>query len=77
MSSRRWQQSWPRTSITAPHGDRGRPGQGGGARDELYGYGPEDAPPQAAGKVYFAMDVDDVPAALGSQPDGLSEVRPL
>ena len=33
-------------------------------------------PPQAAGTVYFAMDVDDVPAALGSQPDRLSEVRP-
>ena len=30
-------------------------------------------PPQA---VYFAMDVDDVPAALGSRPDRLSEVRP-
>ena len=33
-------------------------------------------PPQAAGTVYFAMDVDDVPAALGSRPDRLSEVRP-
>ena len=27
-SSRRWLQSWPRTSTTVPHGDRGRPGQG-------------------------------------------------
>ena len=27
-SSRRWLQSWPRTSTTGPHGDRGRPGQG-------------------------------------------------
>ena len=26
--------------------------------------------------MYFAMDVDDVPAALGSRPDRLSEVRP-
>ena len=26
-------------------------------------------PPQAAGTVYFAMDVDNVPAALGSRPD--------
>ena len=33
-------------------------------------------PPQAAGTVYFAMDVDDVRAALGSWPDRLSEVRP-
>ena len=76
MSSRRWQQIWPRTNATAPHGDRGRPGQGRGARDELFGYAPEDAPLQSAGTVYFAMDVDDVPAALGSRPDRLSEVRP-
>ena len=33
-------------------------------------------PPQAAGTVYFTMDVDDVPVALGSRPDRLSEVRP-
>ena len=33
-------------------------------------------PPQAAGTVYFAMDVDDVPAALASRPNRLSEVRP-
>ena len=33
-------------------------------------------PPQAAGTVYFAMDVDDVTAALGYRPDRLSEVRP-
>ena len=33
-------------------------------------------PPQAAGTVYFAMDVDDVLAALGSRPDRHSEVRP-
>ena len=31
-------------------------------------------PPQAAGTVYFAMDVDDVPAALGSRPDRLLDV---
>ena len=31
--------------------------------------------PQAAGAQYFAMDVDEVPAA-GSRPDRLSEVRP-
>ena len=28
-SSRRWLQSWPSTSTTVSHGDRGRPGQGG------------------------------------------------
>ena len=33
-------------------------------------------PPQAAGTVYFVMDVDDVPAALGTRPDRLSKVRP-
>ena len=33
-------------------------------------------PPQAAGIVFFAMDVDDVPAVKGSRPDRLSEVRP-
>ena len=31
-------------------------------------------PPQAAGTQYFAMDVDDVPAADGSRPDRLSDV---
>ena len=31
--------------------------------------------PQAAGTKYFAMDVDEVPAA-GSRPDRLTEVRP-
>ena len=31
--------------------------------------------PQAAGTQYFAMDVDEVPAA-GSRPDRLSQVRP-
>ena len=31
-------------------------------------------PPQAAGTQYFAMDVDDVPAAGGSRPDRLHDV---
>ena len=35
-SSRRWLQSWSRFSTTAPHGDRGRPGQGGGERETNY-----------------------------------------
>ena len=78
MSSRRWQQSWPRTNTTVPHGDRGRPGQGRGAREEIHGSAPEDAPPQAAGVQYFAMDtgedVEEAPAA--GRPAPLLEVRP-
>ena len=31
-------------------------------------------PPQAAGIVYYPMDVDDVPAASGSRPDRLLDV---
>ena len=31
-------------------------------------------PPQAAGTVYYPMDVDDVPAARGSRPDRLLDV---
>ena len=33
-------------------------------------------PPQAAGTLYYPMDVDDLPAARGSRPDRLSEVGP-
>ena len=33
-------------------------------------------PPQAAGTLYYPMDVDDMPAASGSRPDRLTEVRP-
>ena len=33
-------------------------------------------PLQAAGTVYYPMDVDDVPAASGSRPDRLVDVRP-
>ena len=43
---------------------------GGWVRDVPHGKVP------AAGTVHFAVDVDDVPAALGSRPDRLSEVRP-
>ena len=58
---------------SAPRGPRtARTGRG--ARDELHGHAPEDAPPQAAGTQYFAMDVDDVPAAGGSRPDRLPDV---
>ena len=31
-------------------------------------------PPQAAGTVYYPMDVDDVPVARGSRPDRLLDV---
>ena len=58
---------------SAPRGPR-TARTGGGARDELHGRAPDDAPPQAAGTQYFAMDVDDVPAAGGSRPDRLSDV---
>ena len=48
------------------------------ARDELYGYAPEDAPSQAAGARYFAMDagedVGEAPAA--GRPAPLLEVVP-
>ena len=72
-SSRRWLQSWPRFSTSAPRGRRtARTGEG--ARDELHGHAPEDAPSQAAGTQYFAMDVDDEPAAGGSRPDRLPDV---
>ena len=33
-------------------------------------------PPQAAGTLYCTLDVDDLPAAEGSRPDRLTEVRP-
>ena len=50
----------------------------GGARDEPYGYAPEDVPPQAAGARYFAMDagedVGEAPAA--GRPAPLLEVLP-
>ena len=45
MSSRRWQQSRPRINTAVPHGDRGRPGQGGGSRVALHGHVPEHVPP--------------------------------
>ena len=32
-------------------------------------------PPQTAGTVYFAVDVGDVPAVMGSQPDRLAGHR--
>ena len=35
---------------------------------------PGAPPPQAAGTQYFAMDVDEVPAASGSRPDRLAPV---
>ena len=62
---------------SAPRGPRtARTGEG--ARDELHGYAPEDAPPQAAGAQHFAMDagedVGEAPAAR--RPAPLLEVLP-
>ena len=37
---------------------------------------PEHPTSQAAGTQYYSMDVDDLPAAGGSRPDRLTEVRP-
>ena len=78
MSSRRWQQSWPRTNTTAPHGDRGRPGQGRERETNYTATLRKMLPPQAAGAWYFAMDagedVGEAPAA--GRPAPLLEVRP-
>ena len=49
-----------------------------GARDELHGYAPEDAPPQAAGAQHFALDAgeDDGEAPAAGRPAPLLEVVP-
>ena len=58
---------------SAPRGPRMARTEGG-ARDELHGHAPEDAPPRAASTVYFSLDDDgDV---LAARPDLLYEVRP-
>ena len=51
-------ESTPRRPTGTEHGQ----GQGGGARDELHGYAPDDAPPRAASMLYFSLD-DDVGGA--------------
>ena len=62
---------------SAPRGPRTARTRGG-ARDELHVCAPEDAPPQAAGARYFAMDagedVGEAPAA--GRPAPLLEVLP-
>ena len=58
----------------SPTGTEEGQGRGGGFRVELCGEDPEASPPQAAGTVYYPMDVDDVPAASGSRPDRLLDV---
>ena len=62
---------------SAPRGPR-TARTGGGARDELHGCAPEDAPTQAAGARYFAMDAgEDVGEAPGAgRPAPLLEVLP-
>ena len=42
MSSSRSLRLWPRR-CTTPHEDRGRPGPGGGERDEVHGQVPDDS----------------------------------
>ena len=60
-----------------PWGDRRRAGPGRGDLELHYTATFRTHPsPQAAGTVYFPLDVDDVPAAGGSWPDRLTEVRP-
>ena len=49
---------------------------GGGVRVGLYGDDPEQLPPQAAGALHSFLDLDEAPAAGGSRPDRLPEVRP-
>ena len=56
----------PRGHMKARSGEWERP--------VLHGHVPEHPTPQAAGTVYFAMDVDDVLAASGSRPDRLTPV---
>ena len=74
-SSSRSPRPLPFFRTTQLHGDRRRQGPGGGARVEVHGGVPGDAPPQAAGAQYFSMDVDVVaPAAV--RPAPLDEVRP-
>ena len=45
-----------------------------GVRGEVFGQVPGAPPPRAAGTKYFAMDVDELPAAGGSRPDWLAPV---
>ena len=47
---------------------------GEGVRGEVHGQVPGAPPPQAAGTQYFALRVDEVPAAGGSRPDRLAPV---
>ena len=77
-SSRRWLQSWPRFSTTAPHRDRGRPGQGGGRETNYTATLRKMLPPQAAGAQHFAMDAgeDDGEAPAAGRPAPLLEVLP-
>ena len=64
----------PPRRYTTPRGQK--KARGGGSRDALHVHVPDAPPPQAAVTLYCPMDVDDVPAARGSRPDRLSEVRP-
>ena len=59
---------------TIAHSSRRRQGPGG-VRVELYGDDPEQLPPRP-GSQHFFLDLDEAPAAGGSRPDRLTEVRP-
>ena len=58
---------------SAPRGPRTARTEGG-ARDELHGPAPEDAPPRAASTLYFNLDDDE--GVLAARPDRLYDVRP-
>ena len=64
---------WPR-SCNTPQEDRGWPSRGGGSqRCTSRPHSGRILLPQAAGTLYFPMDVNDLPVAGGSR---LTEVRP-
>ena len=81
---RRLRQHWRHEQLTlrmllatfqhhaAPRGQT--TARSGGARDELHGQAPDDAPPQAAGAQYFTMD-DDEEAPAATRPAPLVEVQ--
>ena len=56
--SRRWLESWPRTSTTVPHGDRGRPGRGESARRTTRLCSGR-CPPRQLVAQHFAMDAGE------------------
>ena len=72
-SSRRSLQSWPRTSTTVPHGDRGRPGQRE-EREKNYTATLRRMPLPGTLRWTLGKDVGEAPAA--GRPAPLLEVLP-